>query len=152
LERLTQTLSSAACVDKVARQQAIRKVTLALSSSRHGYFPTCMEVTRMAVRLRQPYVMELTTEQWAIWPLLIPLATRGGRPQAVYRRDVMLIIYTLNRTGCPWVLRPHARLLKSTVLERPASSGRYKIRALTETLGRGTHVRLAWSLLSTQEE
>jgi transposase len=90
---------------------------MALIWGSHGYFPTVMEVSRMAARIRKPSVTDLTDEQWAILQPLIPLAKRGGRPRAVDMREVINTILYLNRTGCLWDLLPHALLPKSTVYE-----------------------------------
>jgi putative transposase len=76
-----------------------------------------MEVSRMAARIRKPYLTDLTDEQWAILQPLIPLAKRGGRPRAVEMREVINTILYLNRTGCQWDLLPHDLLPKSTVYE-----------------------------------
>jgi putative transposase len=71
----------------------------------------------MAVRMRKPYLTDMTNEQWAILQPLIPLAKGGGRPRAVDMREVMNTILYLNRTGCRWDMLPHDLLPKSTVYE-----------------------------------
>jgi putative transposase len=90
---------------------------MALTWGSHGYFPTVMEVSRMAARIRKPYVTDLTDAQWAPWQPLIPLAKRGGGPRAVEMRAVINTILYLNRTGGQGDLLPHDRLPKSTVDE-----------------------------------
>jgi putative transposase len=90
---------------------------MALLWGSHDYFPTVMEVSRMAAQIRKPYGTDLTDEPWAILQPLIPLAKRGGRPRAVDRREVINTILYLNRTGCPWELLPHDLLPQSTVDE-----------------------------------
>jgi len=69
----------------------------------------------MAVRMRKPYLTDMTNEQWAILPPLIPLAKGGGRPRAVDMREVIHPILYRNRTGGQWDLLPHDLLPKSTV-------------------------------------
>jgi putative transposase len=71
----------------------------------------------MAVRMRKPYLTDMTNEQWAILQPLIPLAKGGGRPRAVDMREVINTILYLNRTGCQWDMLPHDLLPKSTVYE-----------------------------------
>ena len=39
---------------------------MALIWGSHEYFPTVMEVSRMAARIRKPYLADLIDEQWAI--------------------------------------------------------------------------------------
>lgn len=71
----------------------------------------------MATPTRNPYPTDLTDDQWAILPPLIPPAKRGGRPRAVDLRAVINTILYLNRTGCQWDMLPHDLLPKSTVYE-----------------------------------
>jgi putative transposase len=71
----------------------------------------------MATTPRKPYLTDLTDEQWAILPPLIPLAKPGGRPRAVDMREVINTILYLTRTGCQWEMLPHDWLPKSTVDE-----------------------------------
>ena len=73
------------------------------------------EVAPMTAPTRQPYLTDLTDEQWAILPPLIPLAKRGGCPRAVDRREVINTILYRNRTGCPGDLLPHDLLPNSPV-------------------------------------
>ena len=61
---------------------------------------------------REPYVTDLTDEQWAVLEPLLPAAKPGGRP-----REVMNTLLYVNRTGCQWGLLPHDLLPKSTVYE-----------------------------------
>src|SRR5688572_18504056 len=89
----------------------------ALSWGSYGYFPMCTEVFPMATPTRNPYPTDLTDDQWAILPPLIPPAKRGGRPRAVDLRAVINTILYLNRTGCQWDMLPHDLLPKSTVYE-----------------------------------
>jgi putative transposase len=76
-----------------------------------------MEVSPMATTPRNPYLTDLTDEQWAILQPLIPLAKPGGRPREVDMRAVINTILYLNRTGCQWDMLPHDLLPKSTVYE-----------------------------------
>lgn len=69
----------------------------------------------MATTPRNPYLTDLTDEQWAILQPLIPLAKPGGRPREVDRRKVIKTLLYLNRTGCQGDLPPHDVLPKSTV-------------------------------------
>jgi transposase len=69
----------------------------------------------MTTPTRKPYLTDLTDDQWTILPPLIPPAKPGGRPRAVAMRAILTPILSLNRTGCPWDLLPHALLPKSTV-------------------------------------
>jgi len=71
----------------------------------------------MAAAVRKPYLTDVTDDQWAIVPPLIPLAKPDGRPRAVDRREVINTILYLNRTGGPWDMRPHDLLPKSPVDE-----------------------------------
>ena len=67
---------------------------------------------------RKKYTSDLTDEQWAIVEPMIPPAkpsTRGGRPREVDMREVLNTIFSLHRSGCPWEMRPHDLLPKSTV-------------------------------------
>jgi putative transposase len=76
-----------------------------------------MEGSPMTAPHRKPYLTDLTEEQWAILPPLIPPATPGGRPRAVAMREVINTLLSLNRTGGQWDLLPHDLLPKSTVYE-----------------------------------
>ena len=78
----------------------------------------------MAATTRNPYLTDLTNDQWAILQPLIPPAKPGGRPRAVDMREVINTILYLNRTGCQWDLLPHDLLPKSTVYEYFAQWGR----------------------------
>ena len=71
----------------------------------------------MPNRPRQPYLTDLTDEQWSLLEPLIPAAKPGGRPRSVDMREVINTILYLNRTGCQWDLLPHDLLPKSTVYE-----------------------------------
>jgi transposase len=74
-----------------------------------------MEVSPMPTTPRNPYLTDLTDEQWAILQPLIPLAKPRGRPREVDMRKVINTILSLNRTGCQWEMLPHEWLPKSTV-------------------------------------
>jgi putative transposase len=69
----------------------------------------------MAAAVRKPALTDVTDDQWAIVPPLIPLATPGGRPRAVDMREVITTLRDLNRTGGPWDMLPHDRLPKRPV-------------------------------------
>jgi putative transposase len=71
----------------------------------------------MAATTRQPYLTDLTNDQWDIWPPLIPPAKPGGRPRAVDMREVINSLLYRNRTGCQGDMLPHDLLPKSTVYE-----------------------------------
>jgi len=71
----------------------------------------------MTDRTRQPYLTDLTEEQWTLLEPLIPAAKPGGRPRSVDMREVINTILYLNRTGCQWDLLPHDLLPTSTVYE-----------------------------------
>jgi putative transposase len=67
---------------------------------------------------RKQYPSDLTDEQWAIVGPMLPPAkqsTRGGRPRKVDMREVLNPWFSLNRSGCPWDMLPHALLPQSTV-------------------------------------
>src|SRR6266571_1664219 len=69
---------------------------------------------------RKKYVSDLTDAQWAIVEPMIPPAkqsTRGGRPRKVDMREVLNTIFSRNRSGCQWEMRPHDVLPKSTVYD-----------------------------------
>ena len=71
-------------------------------------------------RLRKKYPSDLTDEQWAIVVPLIPPAkqnTQGGRPRQVDMREVLNILFYLNRSGCQWDMVPHDVLPKSPVYD-----------------------------------
>ena len=60
---------------------------------------------------RKKYPSDLTDEQWAILGPMLPPTTpskRGGRPRKVDMREVLTTIFSLNRSGCPWDMVPHA--------------------------------------------
>jgi putative transposase len=88
---------------------------IALSWGNYGYFSMCTEGFPMATPTRKPYPTDLTDDQWAILPPLLPPAKRGGRPRAVDMRDVINAVLYLNRTGCQGDRLPHDLLPKSTV-------------------------------------
>lgn len=69
----------------------------------------------MTAVTRKPYLTDLPDKPWAIWQVWLPPATLGGRPRAVAMRAVLPTLLSLTRTGCPWDMRPHDRLPKSTV-------------------------------------
>jgi putative transposase len=68
---------------------------------------------------RQPYLSDLTDEQWVILkPLLPPPRTQhGGVPRQVDMRTVLDTLLYQNRTGCQWDMLPHDLLPKSTVYD-----------------------------------
>lgn len=66
---------------------------------------------------REPYVTDLTDEQWAVLEPLLPAEKSGGRPREVDLREVMNTLLYVNRTGCQWGLLPHDLLPKSTAYE-----------------------------------
>lgn len=60
---------------------------------------------------RKIYPSDLPDEPWAIVAPMIPPAKpspRGGRPREVDMRDVLNTMFSLNRSGCPWDMLPHA--------------------------------------------
>jgi putative transposase len=66
---------------------------------------------------RKTYPSDRTDEQWAIGAPLIPPAQSGpcgGHPRQVDMRAVLNTLFSLNRSGCQWDMRPHALLPKST--------------------------------------
>jgi len=63
----------------------------------------------MAAAVRKPDLTDVTDEQWALVPPLIPLARPGGRPRAVDMREVITTLRDRNRTGGPWDMLPHDR-------------------------------------------
>ena len=71
----------------------------------------------MGTTTREPYLTDLTKEQWALLEPLIPPAKHGGRPREVDMREVLNTLFYLNRTGCQWDLLPHDLLPKSTVYQ-----------------------------------
>jgi putative transposase len=71
-------------------------------------------------QIRKQYPSDLTDEQWAIVEPLIPPAKcspRGGRPRKVHMREVLNMLFYLNRSGCQWDMLPHDLLPKSTVYD-----------------------------------
>src|SRR5262245_30571860 len=95
--------------------EAIRKANIALTYSSLGCYPIFTEVFLMAAPTRKAYLTDLTDDQWAVLPPLMPQARPGGRPRQVDRRAVLNPVLSLNRTGCPWDLLPHDLLPQSTV-------------------------------------
>jgi len=75
------------------------------------------EVSPRTAPSRKPYLTDLTDEQWALLPPLIPPAKPGGRPREVAIREVLNTLLYLNRTGCQWDMLPHDLLPKSPVYE-----------------------------------
>jgi putative transposase len=71
----------------------------------------------MATPTRNPYLTDLTNDQWAVLQPLLPRAKPGGGPRKVDMREVLNTILYLNRTGCQWDLLPHDLRPKSTVYE-----------------------------------
>ena len=69
---------------------------------------------------RKKYPSDLTDEQWAILKPMIPPAKQnrqGGRPRKVDMREVLNMLFYLNRSGCQWDMLPHDLLPKSTVYD-----------------------------------
>ena len=66
---------------------------------------------------RESYSTDLTDAQWVILQRLIPASARGGRPRRVNMREVLNMIFYLNRSGCQWDMLPHDLLPKSTVYD-----------------------------------
>src|SRR2546430_9252661 len=67
---------------------------------------------------RQTYPSDLTDEQGAMVAPRLPPAKqrpRSGPPRTVARREVLNTIFSLNRSGCQWDMRPHDVRPKSTV-------------------------------------
>jgi len=69
----------------------------------------------MTAPTRQPYLTDLTDDQWDILPPHIPTSKPGGRPPEVDMREVINTILYLNRTGCQGDMLPHDLLPQSTV-------------------------------------
>src|SRR5436305_526819 len=64
----------------------------------------------MNTRPRQPYITDITDEQWALLePLLLAFEdrVRPGPPRDVDLREVVNTLRYQNRTGCQWALLPH---------------------------------------------
>lgn len=78
------------------------------------------EVSPMTAPARQPYLTDLTDDQWDILPPHIPTSKPGGRPREVDRREVINTILYRNRTGCQGDMLPHDLLPKRTVSESVA--------------------------------
>ena len=66
--------------------------------------------------MRKPSPSDLTDGQWEVVKPLIPSSSLG-RPRQVEMRAVLNTIFSQNRSGCPWDLRPHDLLPKSTVYD-----------------------------------
>jgi putative transposase len=69
---------------------------------------------------RNPYVTDLTDDQWAILePLLLAFEdrVRPGPEREVDLREVVNTLLYQSRTGCQWALLPHDLLPKSTVYD-----------------------------------
>ena len=66
--------------------------------------------------MRKPYPSDLTDEQWQIIEPLIPVS-RVGRPRKVEIREVLNAIFSINRSGCQWDMRPHDLPARSTVFD-----------------------------------
>jgi putative transposase len=66
--------------------------------------------------MRKPYPSDLTDEQAQIVLPLIPVS-EVGRPREVEIREVLNAIFSVNRSGCPWDMRPHDFPPKSTLYD-----------------------------------
>ena len=64
--------------------------------------------------MRKPYPSDLTDQQWAIIEPLIPVHN-VGRPRINDMREVLNVIFYLNRSGCQWDMLPHDLPARSTV-------------------------------------
>jgi len=56
---------------------------------------------------RQPYFTDLTDKEWRILAPLVPSVRHGGRPADHMRREVVIAILYVLRTGCQWEALPH---------------------------------------------
>lgn len=56
---------------------------------------------------RQPYLTDLTDQQWQLIASLIPPAKAGSRPRTVDVRQILNAIFYILTSGCPWRLMPH---------------------------------------------
>ncbi len=66
---------------------------------------------------RKAYPSDLTDEQWEWMPIVVPEAEPGGRPRSAAMREVIDAMLSINRSGCPWDMRPHDLPPESTVYE-----------------------------------
>ena len=53
------------------------------------------------------YPSDLTDDQWARNPAMLPPAKPGGRPREVNMREVLNAIGYVVRSGCAWRMLPH---------------------------------------------
>ena len=68
---------------------------------------------------RKPYPTDRTDARWEVMRIVIPDANLGGRPRSVSGREV--VNAPLDRSGCPWDMRPHDLPPKSTASESVAA-------------------------------
>src|SRR5689334_19670082 len=64
--------------------------------------------------VRKPYPSDLTEEQWALIEPLIPVH-KVGRPRTDDMREVLNVLFYLDRSGCQWDMLHHDLPAKSTV-------------------------------------
>src|ERR1043165_7242039 len=63
------------------------------------------------------YLSDVTEEEWAVIPPLIPAARRGGRKRSVNVREVFNGVLYLLSTGCQWRAIPTDLPPRSTLSE-----------------------------------
>jgi transposase len=56
---------------------------------------------------RQPYPSELRRSEWAQVSRFIPAPKPGGRPAKYDRREIVIALLDVARTGCQWRALPH---------------------------------------------
>ena len=73
-----------------------------------------MSQQNQVVKTKKRYSSDLNDKEWKIIQPLIPPPKTGGRPRTVDIREVMNIIFYVNRTGCQWHMVPHDFTVKAS--------------------------------------
>jgi len=56
---------------------------------------------------RQPYPSDLSDREWSQVCRFIPAPKKGGRPAKYERREIVVALLYIDRTGCQWRALPH---------------------------------------------
>jgi len=65
--------------------------------------------------IREPYLSDLTDDEWELIAPHIPSADPGGRPRETDMREVLNAIFYVIKSGCQWDMLPHDFPPKGTV-------------------------------------
>lgn len=67
--------------------------------------------------MNKVYATDVTDDQWALIPPLIPPAKHGGAPRRVDMRLVFNTLFYRNQTGCQWAMLPTDLAKRSTAFD-----------------------------------